>query len=556
YRGIFENAVEGIYQTTPSGRYLNVNPALARIYGYDSPDDLVNSLTDIAAQLYVDPADRARFTRLMDATDVVEGFEAPIFRRDGRIIWISENARRVRDRDGNILYYEGMVQDVTARKAAEAKIRFQASYDLLTRLPNRYHLMEALGFLLRMAGENGSRVSVLALTLERFKAITETLGHATGDNLLKLAAGRLRGVVRHSDMVAHLGGGEFVIVLPEVLGHKAAICVAEKVMYAFSHPFPVGGGEFYCPPRMGIASFPEDGADTEELLRNAHGAMLHARRGKVRCYEFFREEMNRKQAERLSLETDLRQAVQRGEFTLHYQPKVDAPTGRIVGAEALIRWRHPSLGMVSPALFIPLAEETGLVVPIGEWVLREACRQLQDWRGRGLDIPSVSVNISGVQFKSPTLLQAIDAALADSGLPPDSLDVELTESMMVEDVEAAIAMMTNLRHRGLSVSIDDFGTGYSSLSYLKTLPITTLKIDQAFVRDLPGSIKDGAIVTTIVTLAANLGFDVVAEGVETAEQVAFLAERGCHTIQGYYFSRPLDGEAFSRMATERRSEAA
>lgn len=673
YRSIFENAQEGIYQTTPGGGYLKVNPAMARIYGYASPEALIGELTDIASQLYVDPAARDRFARLMETQGVVRDFEAEIRRRDGKVIWITENARCVRGADGAVRYYEGTVEDITERKQAEAQIRllakvfesaaegivvlddqslvravnpaftqitgfaaadlmgrpltlaaeglhesgfvetvlgevaevgqwqgemfcsrigtpaqehgpvfpgdltatavrdpdgrlthtvltledisrrkrdeehirFHANYDILTRLPNRRLVMDRLARALDAVRRNGGRGCLLFLDLDRFKQINDSFGHAAGDELLKLVGQRLRHCVRTSDTVGRLGGDEFVILLPDVGPGRAGVYTAEKVLYSLTEPFTLMGSEQFCIPSIGITYFPDQGMEVEVLLRNADVAMYHAKRGGERRYSVFESWMTERSLDLLTLETDLRLAAARGELELHYQPKVRASGFALCGAEALVRWRHPTLGLVSPGEFIPLAEETGLIIGIGRWVLQKACRQLMVWRSKGLNLPSVSVNVSARQFAETGFVETVARALQETGLPPSSLDLEITESVMSGDVERAVRTLEALKDMGVTLSMDDFGTGYSSLNYLKTFPIDTLKIDQTFVRGVMESEKDAAIIATVIGLAANLGFTTVAEGVETAEQAAFLAGQGCDLLQGFHTGRPMPVGAFA-----------
>ena len=680
YRSIFENAVEGIYQTTVDGRYLRVNPALARIYGYGSPEDLTDNLTDIAGQLYVDPGKREAFARLMAERDVVQNFEARVFRRDGSIIWISENARCVRDFTGRIRYYEGTVQDITERKQHEEKIRllatvfesvadgilivdpdltvqavnpayevmtnfqreellgrplvlfapgslertfieeiwrcarrdgrwqgevtsfrhsgdafaaslsvtavrapggalehyvltladisqrkyqehqirYQASFDRLTDLPNRWLLCERLEEAIVRAQRMRTKVAVAFLDLNRFKQVNDTLGHHAGDDLLKLVAKRLRNCTRVSDTVGRLGGDEFLIVAPDAVDRAAGARLVEKLLYSMGEPFSVHNQELFCGASIGVAFYPDDGENADQLLRNADLAMYHAKRNPECKFVFYEAGMRERTGFTLGLESDLRRAAATGdEFELHFQPKVDLAHAlnhrggrRVIGAEALIRWHHPGRGLVSPAEFIPLAEETGLIWEIGAWTLKEACRHLARWIDHGLDIASVSVNLSPRQFQDARLVAFVRGVVESTGVPPERLELELTEGAMIGDIEKAVTILHGLKDIGVRLSIDDFGTGYSSLAYLKRFPINTLKIDRSFVRDIVQSATDPAIVNTIVTLANSLGFDTIAEGVETEEQAEMLCRQKCTRIQGYLISRPLDVDSFERFVAE------
>ena len=671
YRSLFENAVEGIYRTLPEGRYLAVNAALAHIYGYESPASLIAGIADIARSLYVDPADRERFIALFRKDDVVRDFEARVWRKDGSVIWISENAWAVRDQAGQIVCYEGTVEDITDRKqaeeqqrlasavfegageaiivvapdssvqavnpaflkmtgwatdqvqgqpfnlfademngampqavwtpdgsgtpwsgdlwakraggdvfpvaatitglkaadgglqsyvvqlrdisrakAAEQRIRFHASHDSLTRLVNRHTAMEYLADAVQQAAAEKQQVAVLFLDLNRFKDINDTLGHAAGDELLRQVARRLRSSVRAADITSRLGGDEFAVILPALHDSSSLQVCVDKVLYAFSHPFNIAGREVYMSASVGIALYPTDAADADTLISCADMAMYHAKSGGG-AWQYYNEDMNQRISDRVNLEMDMHQALEAGRFYLVYQPKVEAGSGRIVGAEALIRWDDPKRGAVSPSMFIPIAERIGLIGAIGEWTVMEACRQIRAWRDAGHDVPRVSVNLSPAQFRDIRLKDKVKAALAQYGLDATAIELEITETSMTTDVKDAIAIVTDLEKIGLHFSIDDFGTGYSSLASLAMFPVRTLKIDRAFVTDLPNNSRDGAIVASIIALAANLGFQVVAEGVETVAQARELAARGCTVMQGYLFSRPVGATAFSELLAER-----
>ena len=675
YRSIFENAVEGIYQTTVDGRYLRVNPALARMYGFDRPAELIASLTDIAGQLYVDPASRAEFARLMAHDGVVKDFQAQVYRRDRSVIWIEENARCVRDHDGGILYYEGMVTDITVRMAAEEKIRllatvfesvsegilvidrgfkvcaanpaylaitghepgrllgqppllsmpgfdesgliericaeadltgrwrgelncvrpdyvpfsawvsvttvrgpsgdtefyvlacsditerrqqeerirYQANFDGLTNLPNRRMLHERLSQALRAAPED-ERLAVAFLDLDRFKQVNDSLGHRAGDELLRQVAKRLRSCCGAADTVGRYGGDEFVMIVPNIGERFSAALLADKLLYAFSDPFRLPERELFCSPSIGIAFYPEDADSADGLIRCADLAMYQCKRSAPRRFSLYTPEMRTRSVQRLDLEHDLRNALQRSEFTLYYQPKIDLETGRIAGAEALIRWRHPTLGLVSPADFIPIAEETGLIAEIGEWTLRQACRQTREWRHVGIILETMAVNLSPRQFNDSHLVRLVRQILDETELPPDYLELELTEGAMMDDTGRAVEILRRLKALGVRLAIDDFGTGYSSLAYLKRFPIDTIKIDRSFIRDVARNATDTAIIDTIIGLAGSLGFTVVGEGVETAEQALVLMERNCRYSQGYLFGKPVPPDAFAEHFTRCEAE--
>ncbi|MGE4221173.1 MAG: putative bifunctional diguanylate cyclase/phosphodiesterase [Alphaproteobacteria bacterium] len=554
YRSIFNNAQEGIYQTTPDGQYIRVNAALARMYGYESPDELIAGLTNIATMGYVDPADRIRFRRIMNESGQVRNFEAEFYRRDGSIIWITENARCVRDQEGKLLYYEGTVEDISSRKEAERQIYLQANYDNLTGLPNRRLVMDRLNQALLLAERKKTRGCLLFLDLDRFKSINDTYGHAAGDDVLRTVGRRLRHCVRMTDTVGRLGGDEFVVILHEVGDGNTGAYIAEKILYSLSEPFTLMSTEQFCVPSIGIVYFPDHGMQSDELLNRADVAMYHAKNGDGRHYAIFDSAMAERSAERVSLENDLHQAIAKNQLELFYQPKMDAGGKRLLGAEALLRWRHPEHGLVGPVEFVPLAEESGLIVPIGRWVLREACQQLARWRAEGHDVPAVSVNVSARQFADRAFVNTVRNIVAEAGIEPGRLDLELTESIMTGDVELALATLQGLKNIGVTLSIDDFGTGYSSLAYLRNFPIDTLKIDQTFVRQMHTSEKDSAIVSTIIALASNLGFDTIAEGVEIEEHAHLLDSFGCTQLQGYWIAKPLAGDDFIAFVKKGKSE--
>ena len=444
---------------------------------------------------------------------------------------------------------------VIRQKRSEARLMYLAHHDLVTDLPNRELFHDRLQQAMREADRYERLVAVAFLDLDRFKTINDSLGHEVGDRLLQAVAERLSACVRAADTVARLSGDEFTVVLPD-LGHvDDAARVVGKIVDNFRHPFHVSGMELYVSASIGITMYPFDDTDIKGLLRNADVAMYRAKAKGRNTYEFYAAEMTAQVQEQLSLEGALRRALERSEFMLEYQPVVDLQSGRIVGAEALLRWHHPERGIISPAQFIPLAEETGLIVPIGAWVLAHACAQGAAWRAAGYTALRLSVNISPRQFMQPGLIETITAALGDSGFDRAGLELEITESLLMQNVENTLDSLAALHQMGIHLSIDDFGTGYSSLSYLKRFAIDRLKIDRSFVKDIPSDADDAAITTAIIAMAHKLGLQVVAEGVETAEQLAFLRANGCDIMQGYFFSRPVSGEAFTYLLAEGKSLA-
>ncbi len=738
YRSIFEGAIEGIYQTAPDGHYLTVNPALARIYGYDSPDEVLASIDDIARQLYVEPGRRDEFVREMREHDFVEGFESLIRRRDGSEIWISENARAIRDQSGALRGYEGTTIDITERKRAEderlraeealresenrlrdivehssnlfyshtpdgvltyvspqsrafvdcepeealthwtdfvtdhplnregqaitqraietgeaqpvyrlelkgktgrtlwvevneapvvrdgktvamvgallditertryeSELKHQAFHDALTGLPNRALFMDRVGHALARSKrreprgdeaanresanrESANRESanrearageadatechaILFLDLDRFKNVNDSLGHEVGDRLLQAVARRLQNCLRPGDTAARLGGDEFTVLIEDIHEVRGATQVAERIAQELQPPFQVGGQQVFMTASIGIALSCSWQDNPDDLLRDADVAMYRAKHQGRAQYEVFDPQMNARALERLSLETDLWQAIERGELRVHYQPKVCLSDDRVVGFEALVRWQHPRLGLVPPADFIPLAEESGIILPLGRWVLREACGQARQWQqmqnehlqsqdgtsancsisakrgaanGKACARPDwseleMSVNISARQLQQPDLVSEVAEVLRASGLEPRLLRLEITESVVMGDAESAIRTLHELSALGVQIAIDDFGTGYSSLSYLRRFPIDTLKIARSFVANIGINVEDAEIVRAIISLGRTLGLCVIAEGVETREQAEQLRALQCQRAQGYYFAKPL-----------------
>jgi diguanylate cyclase (GGDEF)-like protein/PAS domain S-box-containing protein len=544
YRRIFEEAVIGIYQTTPDGRVLSANPALARLFGYDFPEELMAGRTDVAGQGYVDPGARELFKRLVEEKGSVRDLEHQAYRKDGSKMWLLGNARVVRDASGATLYYEGTVADITDRKAAEEKVQHLAYYDALTGLPNRILLQDRLTKALASARRRKDKVALLFLDLDRFRDVNEAFGLPFGDLLLQEFAKRLERCVREQDSVARLDvgrlhGDEFLIVLTGIKDISEAAVAAKRFMDTMTAEFAVQGHSLVITCSLGISIFPEHGADGETLIKNADAAMYFARDRGRNNFQFFTEEMNARIMERLALESSLRLALERKEFFLVYQPQMDISTGRITGLEALLRWQHPELGLVPPDRFIGIAERSGLILPIGEWVLRTACAQARKWHDEGPRAVPVAVNVSAVQFRQEDFSKLIGSVLLETGLASQYLELELTESLLLSDANATFSTLRDLKALGLSLAIDDFGTGYSSLSYLKHFPISKLKIDRSFIRDVALNPDDAAITTAIIAMAKQLKLKVIAEGVEDEAQLSFLRENHCDEIQGYYFCKPL-----------------
>ena len=428
----------------------------------------------------------------------------------------------------------------------EQEVLHMAYHDALTGLPNRLQLFNRLEYALEVAGRENRHLAVLSLDIDRFKMVNDSLGHEVGDQLLMTVAQRLRDTAQRSDIVCRIGGDEFALALTDVDTAVFAAHIAEELLPCVSETIAVGEHAIRISPSIGIAIFPQDGTDARTLLRNADAAMSRAKESGGNSFRFFDQTMNTAAAERLDLETALRQAVERREFVVYYQPQVRLADRAVLGCEALIRWQHPKRGLVPPVEFIPLAEETGLIVPIGIWVLRAACEQIQRWRLAGLGDFSVAVNLSARQFHQPDLVEQIRAAIRDTGLPPHALEIELTESTVMDDAEKAVGLLRELREIGIRISVDDFGTGYSSLSYLRKLPLNSLKIDRSFISDIGVDADDDAIVQTIIALGKVLRIEEIAEGIETEAQAAFLNRHGCGIGQGYLFARPMPADAFER----------
>jgi len=442
--------------------------------------------------------------------------------------------------------------DLEERKRVEQSIRHMAHHDALTGLPNRALFRDRLTHAMAQADRYHQKLAVMFLDLDRFKAINDTLGHNVGDQLLKIAAERLRSCVRDCDTVARLGGDEFTVVVEDIIEDHDAAAVAQKILDTLSQPFNLYGHEVFISVSVGVTLYPSDDENADNLLRNADSAMYRAKEYGRNNFQFYVADMNVKARERLMLESSLRRALDRNEYMLYYQPRVDLLSGQIIGAEALLRWRHPEMGLVPPAEFIPILEETGMIIPVGDWALREACRQNRIWQDMGLTPIRVAVNLSVRQFIQKDLADSVVRALDAAGLSAEHLELEITEDLLLEHNQTNIITLSRLKNMGIHISIDDFGTGYSSLSYLKRLPIDTLKIDQSFVRDIGTDPDNKAIASAIIAMASSLRLNVLAEGVETDEQLAFLRAQGCNEIQGFSFSHPLPAEEFEQLLREGR----
>jgi len=537
YASIFENSGEGSLICDGENRIVTVNAAFTRITGYDI-EDVRGKNPSILSSGLTPPCTYRDMWSELGKVGYWRG-EVMDRRKDGSIFpkWLSISV--VHDETGTQKHYVGSFTDISERKAVENRIAFLAHHDNLTGLLNRFSLQDRLEQALLSARRQGQMVAVGIFDLDRFKQINDTLGHAAGDALLVEVARRLRDTLRESDIVARLGGDEFVVALTDIKDATAASRIAEKLLEALRQPYLIEGRGLSLSASLGLALFPDDGEGAGTLMKNADTAMYQAKiRGGGNAL-FFTTAMNEAVVDRLKLEHELREALEAGQFELHYQPKLDGETKRITGFEALVRWRHPRRGLVSPAEFIPVAEETRLILPLGRWVIREACRQLRAWLDEGVAGLGMAVNISAHQLRSPDLLRVVAQTLSEHRLNGSDLELEITESAAMEDPEACIAQLNALEQLGVRLSIDDFGTGYSSLSYLKRLPVHSLKLDRSFVRDIETDPNDVAICVATIALAHSLGLTVVAEGIETVAQREFLQSQHCDYFQGYLFGRPM-----------------
>ena len=543
---MFEHSGEAIIITDRDNRIVETNPAFTRLTGYT-----LEEVRGTNPRLLSAGRNSAEDYQAMWRGIREHGFWQGEIRdrnKDGGIFPKLLTISVVRTPVGSIDFHIASFTDISQLKATEERIRHIAHHDALTGLPNRLHLQVALEQALATAHREKVQVALVFIDLDRFKIINDTLGHQVGDSLLIEVARRLQGLVRENDVVARLGGDEFVVVLASRSAVRAAAKVGEKILAKLSLPYGLDRHLLRTSPSIGISVYPQDGENIDTLMKRADTAMYHAKEAGGSQFHFYTEKMNRRSQEQLLLENSLHQAIERDEFTLFYQPQADVTSGRLVGAEALIRWRHPERGLVAPAEFIPLAEENGLILPIGEWVLRQVCRQLCAWRDAGLPPLTVAVNLSARQFRQENLAEAIRKILAETGCDPAAVELEITESTAMEHADESAAVLNTLHRLGLGIAIDDFGTGYSSLSYLKRFPVDKLKIDRSFIMDIPADLNDAAIARAIIQMATSLGLTVVAEGVETQAQRDFLALHGCRLLQGYWYAKPMDAGAFAEFA--------
>jgi len=535
---VFSNTHEGVVITDAAGAIVAVNPAFCAITGYTAAELTGANMRTLQSGRHDEDFYRTFWTSI----ESVGFWQGEIWnrRKSGEVYPELLTVSTVRDDKGAVRNYVGTFTDITRLRKSQEQLEHLARHDALTGLPNRLLLLSRLEHATEQIQRHGGLGAVLFIDLDRFKIVNDSLGHPAGDELLKGVAERLRGRLRESDTLARLGGDEFVAVLEEVGGAEQAGAVAQGLIERLSEPFNIAGGhEVYVGLSIGISLFPLDGRCAQDLIQQADAALYAAKEGGRGTFRFYRTELTGAAQKRLATEARLRRALEHGDMVLHYQPLVSLATNRMIGVEALVRWQDPTEGLIPPDRFIPFAEETGLIVPLGDWVLAEACRQTQAWRAAGLAVDSVAVNLSPRQFELPDVAERIKKALAETGLPPRCLELEITEGALMRHGAETLGKLATLKALGVRLAVDDFGTGYSSLAYLKRFPIDKLKIDKSFVEHIPDDSADMQIASVVIDLAKNLGLEALAEGVETSAQLDFLRQRGCDTVQGYLFSKPL-----------------
>jgi diguanylate cyclase (GGDEF)-like protein/PAS domain S-box-containing protein len=548
YRSLIENSLVGVY-IMQDGKLVYVNPRLCEMSGYKCED-----LIGLSVSKFIYPEDLPLVNenilkRLNNGTGTIK-YEYRAIKKDKSVITFELYGSKIvyNGRDAII----GTVIDITERKNTEKMIKHMAYHDQLTDLPNRYLLREKVNETILNSRDSHCHFVLLFLDLDRFKTINDTMGHEIGDKVLIEIAGRLKTCVNEKDIISRYGGDEFSILLTDS-GIRRASEVAQKIISNLSYPITLFRHDLLVTPSIGITVFPTHGKSFEALVKNADLAMYHAKSLGRNNFQFFNEELNKKAQHELEIEVNLRKALEQNQLVLFYQPQVNLETNQIYGAEALMRWVHPERGIIPPADFIPIAEETGMIIPMGEWAIRRACKENKRWQLAGYSPITVSVNISAKQFFQSNLVEIVNDALTETGLEPRYLELEITESITM-DVEHSIATLLELKNLGVKISIDDFGTGYSSLNYLRRLPIDKLKIDQSFIRECPDDLNSNNLVRTIIIMAHLLKLQVKAEGVETQEQISFLLQQGCKEAQGYYFSKPISVKEFETKYMEKRSE--
>ncbi|TFW27803.1 EAL domain-containing protein [Massilia arenosa] len=554
FRQLVTMSTDWYWEQDEELRFTYVSSDVATKGGVDSARYLGKTRWE-AAPGFLDSDSGRTHKLLLEAHQSFANFEYVVRDDNGTERWFCISGEPLFDELNRFMGYRGTGSDITARKATEQRIHHVAQHDVLTGLPNRSLLQDRLSQAIAYSERSGQPIWVMLIDLDRFKFVNDSMGHKAGDVLLVTVAARLHGALRETDTVARLSGDEFVVILTGHGEERLTPEIVQRLMDSVAQPVMLGTKEFSVTASIGVAVYPTDGAPADALIEHADIAMYRAKKLGRNNFQFYTPAMNDEAQERVRIEGALRKALDRGEFVLHYQPQVDLATGEIVGMEALLRWKHPELGMVPPGRFIGVAEDTGLIAPIGAWVMRTAAQQNKAWQDAGLGQLRVAVNLSARQFASPDLVADIERVLADTGLPPEYLEIELTESLFMSDIAQAVDVLHGMKALGIKLSIDDFGTGYSSLSYLSRFPIDVLKIDRSFVNDIDRDASDAAIVASIITLAHNLKLSVIAEGVESAGQLDYLRRHGCDEMQGFYFSKPLPADEFAALLRARTALA-
>lgn len=559
YRSLVSNMPVGLYRYNldRGGGYITANPAMANILGYDSVDELMKTHPN---DLYLTEADQEQVMNLLLVQEKVLSTEIPVKKKDGTAIWTAITAFVFKNKHGIIKYIDTMIQDISLRKKAEERIKHLSYYDFLTELPNRTMFLYRLKQAIASSRRNKLYGGAIIIDLDRFKAINDSLGHQLGDTFLQQVAKRLLVQTRDEDTVARIGGDEFAIIFTELSqsvedAGRFVQNIAEKIRQELTYPFHIDGQELYVTASIGIAMFPDHTEDAEAVLKHATTAVNRLKEGERNACLFYLPDMQKAANKRLMLEKELRLALANNDFELYYQPQTNF-SGKVIGAETLVRWIHPEKGLISPGDFIPVAEETGLIISLGEWIINQACKQIRSWLEKELmfDMKYVSVNVSPRQFRQENFTDMVAAAIDETRIPPSLLSIEITESVAIDDLDDTINKMNHLRKKGISISIDDFGTGYSALSYLNRLPINQLKIDRSFVTGLTEESGFASIVSTIIVMARSMGFSVVAEGVETVDELNFLYEKECRIFQGFYFSPPMPWKNFQNLLEKSRNQ--
>ncbi|QQZ08763.1 bifunctional diguanylate cyclase/phosphodiesterase [Heyndrickxia vini] len=543
FSSVVQSANDAIVLADYNGVIISWNKAASLMFGYDEDEILGKNLQIIIPERYraAHQMGMERYISTEKPHVIGKTMELHGLRKSGSEFPLEISLATWKEKQ--TIYFSSIIRDISERKHTEEKINRMVYLDPLTGLPNRHLLNDRLTQALEQAHDKKQIIGIMFIDLDRFKYINDTLGHAAGDDLLIEASKRIQSCLDKTDTLSRQGGDEFIILLPDTTHNEITKC-AQKIVQLFTQSFVLNEQEMFITPSIGISLYPSDGNDMETLIKNADTAMYRVKEQGKNNFQFYTPDMNEAVSQKIKLEMGLRKGLERGDFNVHYQPQVDVSFGRIIGVEALIRWNHPDLGNIPPSDFIPIAEETGLIVPIGEWVLYEACRQNKEWQQEGYAPLRVAVNISSRQFQHSNLVEVVQRTLTETGLDPQYLELELTESI-IQDSKHAISTMQKLKDMGIHLSIDDFGTGYSSLSYLKLFPIDTLKIDQSFTKNIFSDTKDAALVHTIINMAHSLDLKVIAEGVETGEQLQFLQQTQCNEAQGYFFSRPISAEELS-----------